>query len=309
MATNNSVNTSLAGQTGTGTFAGSTSPTITGIITDTVTFSTGTRDIKSSDGFTAFKILNGGGTSVNYAGIAGSATGIPPALQLAGTDADVGFQINLQGAGIFLVASTSSSPFNITSGTAYQHSSTFTFANTAANRTYTFPDATGTMLLTGQAISTVPSIAFSTTSGVIGTTTNDNAAAASVGELISSSVTESSTSLTTNTAANVTSISLTAGDWDVWGNVVFVGATTTLVQYTIGWISSTSATIPASNLFASKTYGSTGVAIYNALQDAYCVPSRRFSLSGTTTVYLTVQSGFTVSTSTGGGAIYARRRR
>src|SRR5262245_57492548 len=77
-----------------------------------------------------------------------------------------------------------------------------------------------------------------------GTSTNDSAAAGYVGELMESEVlTGSAVSLTNNTAANVTSLSLTAGDWDVWGSVAFnaVAGTANLV---VGAINTTSATLP-----------------------------------------------------------------
>ena len=51
------------------------------------------------------------------------------------------------------------------------------------------------------------------TGGIVGTTTNNNAAAGCVGEYVSSAIEYASrVSLTTSTPANVTSISLTAGD-------------------------------------------------------------------------------------------------
>lgn len=153
------------------------------------------------------------------------------------------------------------------------------------------------------------SVTFTSTTGVVGTTTNDAAAAGSVGQLISSVVAAGSVSLSTGTSADVTSISLTAGDWDVWGNVVFSGAGGTLVVYNIGWISSTSATLPASNLYANKFFSAAGTAVYATVVDSFCVPQLRFSLSGTSNVYLSVLASFSVSTAAAGGAIYARRRR
>lgn len=101
--------------------------------------------LRSADGAGAFAIYNGGGTSVNYAGAGGSATGVKPQIFMAGSDADVGLRIASKGAGVLEVWSTSSSPFVITSGTSHQHSTTFTIPNTAASRTVTFQDASGTM--------------------------------------------------------------------------------------------------------------------------------------------------------------------
>jgi predicted nucleic acid-binding protein len=62
------------------------------------------------------------------------------------------------------------------------------------------------------------------------TQTNDSAAAGKVGEFITSNiVVGSAVALTTGTAANVTSVSLTAGDWDVCGEVDLSTAATTNV--------------------------------------------------------------------------------
>jgi hypothetical protein len=51
--------------------------------------------------------------------------------------------------------------------------------------------------------------------------------------------------LTTNTSVNVTSISLTAGDWDVEGSVGFIPNASTVLVTVIGGIGTTSATFPA----------------------------------------------------------------
>ena len=154
------------------------------------------------------------------------------------------------------------------------------------------------------------SVAFTSTSGIIGTTTNDNAAAGSVGEEVESVITLASggVSLTNAASANVTSISLTAGDWDVWGNVGFSGNGTTTVVYTYGWISSTSATTPDA-AYQTQWAQAAGTAIFAAANLGFPVPGRRFSLSGTTTIYLSVNSQFAVSTEFAFGGIYARRRR
>jgi hypothetical protein len=53
-----------------------------------------------------------------------------------------------------------------------------------------------------------------------GTTTNDSAAAGNVGELI-----EATGNATTQGPTSITSISLTAGDWQIWGGISYNGAT------------------------------------------------------------------------------------
>jgi hypothetical protein len=301
MATNNQVNTGLSGSTGTGTFVGSTSPTI-------VTPRIG--QINDTNGNAMLHLIPTA-SAVNYFNFTNNAAGGSVFMVADGTDTDIALVLTAKGSQVVAIqgANGSVSPVVIYNGTGLQHATTLSFSNTAASRTVTFPDATGTLLMTGQAISTVPSIAFSSTSGVIGTTTNDNAASGSVGEFVSSIVADNTVSLTTATNTDATSISLTAGDWDVWGNVSLNGNGSTVVTTTLGWISSTSATLPASNIYATQLYAVAGALVYSVSPQSFCVPSRRFSLSGTTTIYLSARSVFTTSTSTLGGAIYARRVR
>lgn len=169
--------------------------------------------------------------------------------------------------------------------------------------------ATGDFILsTAAATQSLSAVSFSTTTGIVGTTTNDDAAAGSVGQLISSVIASgSAVSLTTATNADVTSISLTAGDWDVWGNISFIPSGATNITDGRSWISVTSVTIPDSSLYSLVTYGPAGAVV--AFPFGSTPPSFRLSLSGTTTVYLSVRAGFTVSTLTGCGGIYARRVR
>lgn len=89
---------------------------------------------------------------------------------------------------------------------------------------------------------TATSLAFSpSTGGIIGTTTNDNGGAGKVGEYIESTGSPSFANFTTNTYADVATITLTAGDWDVSGQVFMDrnGATVTSIQAGVG-ISGTS---------------------------------------------------------------------
>jgi hypothetical protein len=150
---------------------------------------------------------------------------------------------------------------------------------------------------------------------VKGTSTNDNANAGYIGELITSTVaTGSAVALTTATTANVTSISLTAGDWDVSAVVDYnFGATTSYTQITAG-ISLTSATL------ASQTGGgglgtdpnsafATPAQVPTALSFSVEVAPVRVSISATTTVFLVTNCTFTVSTLAAFGTIRARRVR
>lgn len=147
-----------------------------------------------------------------------------------------------------------------------------------------------------------------------GTTTNNNAALGTLGEIVTATVAAgAAVALTTATSANVTSISVTAGDWDIFGQIDFaLGATTSITQLnaaislTTGTLSTQpggsglgtdpatlqnlAATVPAANVFQA------------------CGPVR-LSVAATTTVYLVANATFTVSTCAAFGTIRARRVR
>jgi hypothetical protein len=142
-----------------------------------------------------------------------------------------------------------------------------------------------------------------------GTTTNDNAAAGHVGEIQSSVVLVGGViALTTATPANVTSMSLTAGDWEVFGEVWFNPAGTTVASQQIAAISTTSATLPTTPSTASSMTKHSGTAA-TGIGDVLPVGPCRLSLATTTTVYLVAQSTFVTSTNGAFGELRARRLR
>lgn len=148
----------------------------------------------------------------------------------------------------------------------------------------------------------------------VGTATNDSAGVGIIGEFITATVAVGgAVSLTTATPANVTSISLTAGDWDVNAQVVHNAAATTNVTIVQIGISVTSATLPTQA--GGSGIGTDPLAIERraasvpggALTTA--VSPVRVSLAATTTIYLVVNDTFTVSTMSAYGTIRARRVR
>ena len=158
---------------------------------------------------------------------------------------------------------------------------------------------TGTLAATG-------AITPSQTAGVIGTTTNNSANAGSIGEYISSTVASSGVSLTTTVFANITSISLTAGDWDVSGVVAITNPGTTTYSYINYGTSTTSATNGTLGQMGSLTTPSNIAATVDFTTP---IPETRLSLASTTTVYLVTRASFAVSTSSAYGVIRARRIR
>ncbi len=154
---------------------------------------------------------------------------------------------------------------------------------------------------------TTSSITFSpTTGGIVGTTTNDNVAAGKVGEYVSANSALNTTSLTSTVTADVLSISLTAGDWNVGGNIGFFGASTTTPTLLEGWVNSTSAVNPGGQY--TSYVQPTGTPFVTAPL-SFVVPQQRFSLASTTTIYLSTLTAFGVSTLAAGGQIWARRVR
>jgi len=135
------------------------------------------------------------------------------------------------------------------------------------------------------------------TPDLVGVIDASNAAAGSVGQVISSTISSgSAVSFSNGIDKDVTSITLTAGDWDVFGNVTFISSGGTTLTY--AWCSLTSATRPDSSLYAEATGSS-----------AMCTPYLRVNVTVNTTVYLSGRATIGSGTCTGAGGIYARRVR
>lgn len=141
------------------------------------------------------------------------------------------------------------------------------------------------------------------TSSVQGVTTNSNAATGYLGEYISSTVASgAAVALTTATPANVTSISLTAGDWDVSGFCALAAASTTVASIDGAGVNTTSATLPAAGLYTSLS-----LTFATSATQTLPLGTTRVSLATTTTVYLVAQATFTTSTLSAYGLLQARR--
>lgn len=147
------------------------------------------------------------------------------------------------------------------------------------------------------------------TGQIPGTTTNDDAAAGKVGEYLTANLASgSATSLSTSTAKTIISISLTAGDWDVWGIVNYTAAGTTAIVTLQASVSQVADTRDVTiDHLVSTAYANAYV--IGAASTSVSMPPVRVSLSATTTVYLIAFATFNTSTLTGYGVINARRRR
>lgn len=174
-------------------------------------------------------------------------------------------------------------------------------------------------LTAGRAISATTgtftgAITPSQTAGIVGTTTNNNADAGSVGEVVSSSVAVGSgvaltTAVSATSGTTVTSISLTAGDWDVFGVVGVNGAATTNFTVIAGGINTVNNEL--NSLYEERTafiYGTAG-RVPAGSPISFVFPPTRVSIASTTTYYLVAYAQFTLSTAVGFGRITARRAR
>ena len=146
-------------------------------------------------------------------------------------------------------------------------------------------------------------------SGIVGSTTNDTAASGIVGYYTGATKSSgSAVSLSTGTPANIVSVSLPAGDWDVSGVVYFSVASGTTMTAGVAGTSTTSATLGSQGSYAivSSTIipGST-----SGFDAGVIAPVTRYSLASTTTVYLVCDQTFSGSTVSGYGNIRVREVR
>ena len=203
--------------------------------------------------------------------------------------------------------SSSTDALQWTSGIGFGCNSSINAA-TLGGATFASPGAIGGTTASSGKFTTIQAtstITPSTTSGIVGTTLGDNANAGSDGEYISNSVT--SFSMTSGSIVNISSVSLTSGDWDCRGQVqTLPAASTTTTNLSIGISTSSGA-------FGSVASGSG----YAQLQDllganlSQTVPimDTRELISTTTTVYLVASVTFATSTMATNGYISCRRVR
>jgi hypothetical protein len=143
----------------------------------------------------------------------------------------------------------------------------------------------------------------SQTAGIVGTTTNNNANAGSVGEFQNSSFSAVNIT-TTSTLQNLTTLSLTAGDWDVQGFASLISGSGATQTFQVAGISTTSITLPASG-----NYWQTNITVSATGAQGCAAPIQRISIASTTTVYLVAEAGFSGGSVSASGFLRARRIR
>lgn len=148
-----------------------------------------------------------------------------------------------------------------------------------------------------------------------GTTTNDAAAAGTAGELLTITVPVGSAvaGAATTVSKNLTSLSLTAGDWDVSASCVYAltGVTASVYSCGLGTTTATQASQAGGSgigtdplVIQAATFGTTITGTYQQV-----IPPVRVTLAATTTIYLVANHTFAAGTYAMYGTLRARRMR
>lgn len=147
-----------------------------------------------------------------------------------------------------------------------------------------------------------------------GTNTNDSAAAGIIGEYITSSVSSSGAVVTVSSNVPVTVVStgatVTAGDWDVEGNVCYISATTTSFTVYKQGINTATNAFGALGTYTTSQFAAMVPLATTTSENCQLTPLTRVSLSGTSNVFMVVAPIFSVSgTITAYGFMRLRRAR
>lgn len=161
-----------------------------------------------------------------------------------------------------------------------------------------------------------PSISTTLPSGLVlpqpligGVTDGSSAASGDVGQLITAIIpAASAVTADSGIDVDITYIPLTAGDWDVWGNVSVFSGGTVVLKRAQGWMSTTSATEPDASLQWIWDGGTSGVTLFLDAMGSP-VPAQSFNVSTTTNVYLSAKIYSPTVSFAACGGLYARRRR
>lgn len=151
--------------------------------------------------------------------------------------------------------------------------------------------------------------------GVVGSTTNDTAIAGNYGEFLTSTIPTGSAVAggATTVGANITSISLTAGDWDVTANCDYTltGVTATVYSCGLGTVTATQLTQAGGSgvgtdplVQQAATFGTTVTGTFSQP-----LPPVRVSLAATTTIFLVTKHTYSAGSFTQFGTLRARRVR
>ena len=145
-------------------------------------------------------------------------------------------------------------------------------------------------------------------SGGNSVTNGSEAGAGNIGEFRTASVpVGSAVGLGNLTAASVTHLNLTPGDWELWGTVVFQAAGTTTVNVIAAWINSTAGAVPGGA--EAEGYVTLRATFTPGQVQSMAVGRVRLLNSAAQTMHLNAQAGFAVSSMAAYGTLNARRTR
>jgi len=150
--------------------------------------------------------------------------------------------------------------------------------------------------------------------GILGSATNDAATAGNVGEFKTTTVAAGSAVAggASTVSANVTSVSLTAGDWMVSGtcNYILSGMTTTITSCGLGTTTATQASqAGGSGIGTDPLVIDRLVLTTTTGAQSQVVPPTRVTLASTTTIYLVSNHTYSAGSFTQYGTIKAWRVR
>jgi hypothetical protein len=212
--------------------------------------------------------------------------------------------------------STSSSALNYTPGTGIGCNTSINAASLGGTAAASYallasPAFTGTPTAptasAGTNTTQIATTAFVTSSPTINTPTINGvtngavAGAGQVGQPITA--TGTNVALTSGTPTNVTSIILTAGDWDVFAGFAFAGASSAVSTVQSCGISTTSATFSGAGTYAGIGWSTSANGGF-----AGAVPTQVINVTTNTTVYLVAQANYSPGSVSVTGTITARRR-
>jgi hypothetical protein len=159
---------------------------------------------------------------------------------------------------------------------------------------------------------TITNLTVSGSARIKGTTTNDSAAAGDIGEYVSANINSNTAFPTSGAFGDLTSISLTAGNWLVTSVVRCNSLTsTTMTGFEIGisLVTGNSSTgLTATENYVSLTFPTTGHGINEAFM-SIAVPPVILRSSSTATVYLKYTATYTGTAPGANGSIRAIRVR
>lgn len=189
------------------------------------------------------------------------------------------------------------------------YGNTFPYWTVVGNTTSGSLVVSGTSSFTG---------AITPVGGIVGTTTGDAAVAGNVGQFITSTVTSGAAVSSSSTIqANVTSITLTPGDWDVSAQCNTTGSTmiATVMTCGLGAVSATQAG-QAGVTTSGAIVGTDG--LYTTTFASQTLPNQPFSMpimptrvtvTSSSVIYLVVKNTWSSGTASTFGTLHARRIR